>query len=288
MAKKMQTKLVFQRLTFIVMVCLMVSLGLVANEAFAGVITLNPDGIFVATENTDVTSLDFRVAGPVVGESGKLMLKNIVAPTTAGDVEMFSLENSGNKIVRFKIQAGGGYSIWTFDNEPTYNGSAGFNSGRFRISKQGSGVSEFSVDGYGNGIFYAKSYATEHINTSARDAKTDFQPLNEREILAKVMQLPVSQWRYKQEGKDARHIGPVAEDFHEVFGLGDDKHISTVDSEGIALAAIKAIKTEKDAEIVALKEDNRMIKEENRVLAERLKVLEELVLGRRQVTQLIQ
>jgi hypothetical protein len=215
------------------------------------------------------------------GKSGKLLVENPVAPTAAGDVEMFALENTGNKITRFKIQAGGGYSIWTFDNEPTYNGSAGFNSGRFRISKSGSGVSEFSVDGYGHGVFYGNSYAVNHVNTSARAAKTDFQPLSERDILAKIMQLPVSQWRYKQEGPDARHIGPVAEDFQAVFGLGDGKHISTVDADGVALAAIKAIKAEKDAEIVALKE-------ENRALAERLKVLEELVLGRQKVAQIMQ
>ncbi len=213
--------------------------------------------------------------------SGKIIVKNRKAPTAAGDVEMFALENTGNKIARFKIQAGGGYSIWTFDNEPTYNGDEGFNSGRFRISKSGTGVSEFNVDGFGNGRFYGKCYATEFKNTSARAKKTDFQPLNESEILAKVMRLPVSQWRYKQEDKDARHIGPVAEDFQEVFGLGDGKHISTVDSEGIALAAIKAIKTEKDAEIAALKKDNR-------VLLERLNALEELVHERQKVTQLMQ
>ncbi len=224
--------------------------------------------------------------------SGKILVKNPTAPSAAGDVEMFALENAGNKIVRFKILAGGGYSIWTFDNEPTYNGAAGFHSGRFRISKSGTGDAEFSVDGFGNGIFFGTSSATQHINTSARDAKTDFQPLNEEEILEKVMRLPVSQWRYKQEDPDERHIGPVAEDFQAIFGLGDGKHISTVDSEGIALAAIKAIKTEKDAEITALKADNDAaivaLKEENRVLFERLNALEELVLGRQKVTQLMQ
>ena len=215
------------------------------------------------------------------GKSAGLLVKNPTAPTAAGDVEMFALENTGNKIVRFKIQAGGSGSRWTFDNEPTYNAGSGIRSGRFRIAKVGTGVAEFSVDGYGHGRFHGNSYAMNHVNTCARDAKTDFQSLNERDILAKVMQLPLSQWRYKQEAQDARHIGPVAEDFQEVFGLGDGKHISTVDADGVALAAIKAIKAEKDAEIVALKE-------ENRALAERLKALEELVLGRQKVALIMQ
>ncbi len=215
------------------------------------------------------------------GKSAELIVENTIAPTAAGDVEMFALENTGNKIVRFKIQAGGSGSRWTFDNEPTYNAGSGIRSGRFRIAKVGTGVAEFSVDGYGHGRFHGNSYAMNHVNTCARDAKTDFQSLNERDILAKVMQLPLSQWRYKQEAQDARHIGPVAEDFQEVFGLGDGKHISTVDADGVALAAIKAIKAEKDAEIVALKE-------ENRALAERLEALEELVLGRQKVALIMQ
>ena len=48
------------------------------------------------------------------------------------------------------------------------------------------------------------------------------------------------------------HMGPVAEDFKESFGLaGDGKSISTVDADGIALAAIQGlnakIETENDA-----------------------------------------
>jgi hypothetical protein len=211
------------------------------------------------------------------GMSANLLVKNPVAPTATGDVSMFELRNTGDKIVRFTVNAGGGQAIWTFDNEPTYNGGAGANSGRFRIAKSGTGVAEFTVDGYGNGQFYGNSYAVNHINTSSRETKTDFQALDERDVLAKLMQLEVSAWRYKQEGKDARHIGPVAEDFQQVFGLGDGKHISTVDSEGIALAAIKAIKAEKDAEIEALRRDNEALKITNKALADRMQALEELM-----------
>ena len=60
-----------------------------------------------------------------------------------------------------------------------------------------------------------------------------------------------------------KHIGPVAQDFHAAFGLGDsDRAIGTVDESGVALAAIQGLnqkleateKTmrEKDAEIQAL------------------------------------
>jgi len=52
--------------------------------------------------------------------------------------------------------------------------------------------------------------------------------------------LPISKWKYK--GTNKYHIGPTAQDFSKLFGLGiDDKGISTVDPAGIALAAIKEL-----------------------------------------------
>ena len=49
-------------------------------------------------------------------------------------------------------------------------------------------------------------------------------------------------------------MGPMAEDFYKAFGLGDtSKGISSVDTAGVAFAAIKALKQQKDAEIADLK-----------------------------------
>ena len=39
-----------------------------------------------------------------------------------------------------------------------------------------------------------------------------------------------------------RHLGPTAQDFHAAFGLGhSDRHISTVDADGVALSAIQGL-----------------------------------------------
>ena len=46
-------------------------------------------------------------------------------------------------------------------------------------------------------------------------------------FLAKVAELPISRWTYKDDPSATPHIGPMAEDFHAAFGLGrDDKSIS--------------------------------------------------------------
>jgi hypothetical protein len=93
--------------------------------------------------------------------------------------------------------------------------------------------------------------------TSDRAAKENFTPINTREVLAKVASLPLSQWNFKQD-PSARHLGPVAQDFHAAFGLGtDDKHIATVDADGVALAAIQGlyqVVQEKEARIASLEQ----------------------------------
>jgi len=52
----------------------------------------------------------------------------------------------------------------------------------------------------------------------------------------------------------------MAQDFREAFGLGEDeKHISTVDSEGVALAAIQALYQEKQQEVRQLNDRLTML-----------------------------
>jgi hypothetical protein len=47
-------------------------------------------------------------------------------------------------------------------------------------------------------------------------------------------------------------MGPVAQDFRAAFGLGDsDKTITTVDADGVALAAIQGLNQKLEAELRA-------------------------------------
>jgi len=76
---------------------------------------------------------------------------------------------------------------------------------------------------------------------SDRNVKENFAPLNAQEVLEKVAALPLSRWNYKQD-KSQEHLGPMAQDFHAAFNVGpDDKHIATVDADGVALAAIQGL-----------------------------------------------
>ena len=130
-------------------------------------------------------------------------------------------------------------------------------SGIIRIGTQGTQTATYLA-----GMVYANGVAL----TSDRNTKENFARINPQEMLAKVTALPLTEWHYKTDSKTEQHIGPMAQDFQAVFGLngGDDKHISVVDENGVALAAIQGLNQKlevmraeakaKDAEIDSLKQ----------------------------------
>lgn len=111
-----------------------------------------------------------------------------------------------------------------------------------------------------NGISPAVTYsgrvrAQTFDTVSDRAAKTGFAPIDAGDVLARVAQLPLSAWSYR-DAPEVRHIGPVAQDFRAAFGLGDDERtISTVDSAGVALAAIQGLNAKLEAENAALRDE---------------------------------
>jgi hypothetical protein len=127
-----------------------------------------------------------------------------------------------------------------------------------------------------NGNVSAVTFTT----TSDRNVKERFTEVNPQEVLARVAALPIAEWSFKLDTA-TRHIGPMAQDFHAAFNIGaDDKHIATVDEEGVALAAIKGLNQkldEKDVEIRKLKEEAGVVdslKRQNELLSARLAELE--------------
>lgn len=82
---------------------------------------------------------------------------------------------------------------------------------------------------------------------SDRALKDHVQPADPEEVLTRVGQLDVSRWSYRWDGPDVRHIGPMAQDFAAAFEVGaDNRKIHAADMNGVALAAIKALKAKVD------------------------------------------
>jgi trimeric autotransporter adhesin len=111
---------------------------------------------------------------------------------------------------------------------------------------------------------------------SDRNVKSGFQPVDARGVLEKIAAMPFTRWHYTNEVA-APHMGPMAQDFYAAFGLGeDDKHITTVDEGGVALAAIQGLNqkleaegAEKDAEIQELKQSVAELKQMVQWLSEK-------------------
>ncbi len=106
------------------------------------------------------------------------------------------------------------------------------------------------------------------VSASDRNLKENFQPVNARAVLEKVAALPLSEWNYKADPA-ARHVGPMAQDFHAAFGVGpDDKHIATVDADGVALAAIQGLNQKLAEQSAAMRERDARIARLEAELAE--------------------
>jgi hypothetical protein len=97
----------------------------------------------------------------------------------------------------------------------------------------------------GNGAYL--SAGGTWTDGSSRSFKDRFQDLDTDELLAKIAELPVQSWYYRDS--EERHIGPVAEDFVAAFAVGavgedgtpDEKYLSAKDVSGVALAAVKEL-----------------------------------------------
>jgi len=104
-------------------------------------------------------------------------------------------------------------------------------------------------------------------DSSDRDLKENFAPVDGQEVLARLTDLPITTWNYEAEDPSIRHMGPVAQDFYATFGLGqDERHLAPLDTGGVALAAIQALYEHSqalEAENVALREQVTALRQEN-------------------------
>ena len=113
-------------------------------------------------------------------------------------------------------------------------------------------------------------------NLSDRDAKENIRPVNTREVLDRVAALPLATWNYRTQESDVRHLGPMAQDFHAAFGLGEDeRHISGVDTDGVALAAIQGLNQKLESEVREKSSEIEQLRQQNAELLRRLEALEQ-------------
>ena len=172
-------------------------------------------------------------------------------------------------------------AMGSFVSTNGHKGSFIYGDASRTIANGNNADNQFMVLANGGTIFYSNSAATAGVSLahaagswttlSDRAAKTAIRSVNGREVLEKVVAMPLNTWQYKAQEEKYRHMGPMAQDFYAAFHLGEsDKGIDTVDAEGVALAAIQGLHAElteknremtmqlkdKDAEIAALRAES--------------------------------
>jgi hypothetical protein len=162
---------------------------------------------------------------------------------TASGLEATVPGGSGNRAVGASSFAAGhrahanhaGTFVWADSTEADFT-SLGANSFSARVS----GGARF-VDSAGIGVQLAPGGTSWGV-ASDRALKAHFTPVDGQAILERLMALSIETWSLRSQDPAVRHIGPMAQDFYTLFGLGeDDQHITTVDADGVALAAIQGL-----------------------------------------------
>ena len=101
-------------------------------------------------------------------------------------------------------------------------------------------------------------------------------------MLSRLRGMPISTWNYISEGRDVRHMGPMAEDFFQAFKLGTGStSIGVQDLAGVSLGAIQELDQrttelqQKTAEVDQLRQQVDELRAANSALEKRLTALEQ-------------
>ncbi|HEX8814594.1 MAG TPA: tail fiber domain-containing protein [Terriglobales bacterium] len=247
-----------------------VAIGSLTNATAVGA------NAYVAESNALVLGAGANVG---IGTATPGHLLEVDGNATTAQIAMVS--TGTDAAISLKNTASGGREYWIDSG----SGSAGVGAGNFAIwDNSVGGGPRLVVDAYGHVGIGTKSpvflltmadgaYESggTWTNASDRNLKEGFAVLDGHDVLARLAGIPIESWNYKSEGTSVRHVGPMAQDFFAAFALGsDDRHISTVDEGGVALAAVQQLYREglqkdeqirkQQAEIAELMEEMKSIK----------------------------
>ena len=180
---------------------------------------------------------------------------------------------------------GDGSFVWADDHSFPFSDTV---PNQFAVRATGGFRFVTGIDVSGNGIAGVRVApgGTAWASISDRNAKKNFAPVNGEAVLEKLAALPVQFWNYKWESEtDTPHLGPMAQDFKAAFYPGrDDKSISTLEFDGIELAAIQGLNRKvqdgnqrSEVRIQKLEAENAELKQKNDSLEKRLNALENIV-----------
>jgi hypothetical protein len=186
--------------------------------------------------------------------------------TIAGGLSNTASANSFVAGTQANAQAKGDF-VWSDTSAPTST----VNPNQF-VARASGGVIFYSSAG-GAGVYLAPN-ATAWTTLSDRSAKKNIMPVDYHAVLDKLAKVPIQQWNYKwQKDTDVPNLGPMAQDFIAAFYPGrDDKGITTLEFDGVELAAIQGLNqklAEQDKKLeAAIKEKDARIAQLEKEMAD--------------------
>lgn len=157
-------------------------------------------------------------------------------------------------------------------------------------------ANQFMVKASGGFVFYTNATLTTGVTLapgagawstlSDRNSKHNIDSINPDEYLEKLDSIDVFTWNYISQDTSIRHIGPMAQDFYQVFQFGTDSTvINSGDFDGLNLVLLKALymKMEElnvqEAQLTELNMELELLREERRKLELLLVDLENRVIA---------
>ena len=216
------------------------------DKAFVGGGVSNLAFAVDTTVSGGATNAALAQASAVIGGAGN----------TAAGFAAAVLGGTGNYAVRNYTLAGGhravadhnGAFVWADSNDLNFGSTA---QNQFSVRSTGGARFVSAIDGGGAptaGVELAPGGGS-WSSLSDEASKRGIEPVSGRGVLRRLADVPISTWSYRSQDESIRHIGPMAQDFYRAFGVGESRRrISSVDADGVALAAIKGLSRELLAE----------------------------------------
>ncbi|MEM9557355.1 MAG: tail fiber domain-containing protein [Acidobacteriota bacterium] len=216
-------------------------------------VVLRNSGVGIFTDNPSA-SLHIRRTD----ETAKIFVEEANGTASANARTLMQLTNNGK--LDFRLSDTNSGNTWKFENDPN----------AFLISLDGSGATEFGLTNAGSLVITGTLTEGSDVNT-----KENFEAIEPAQILAEVLELPITTWSYINDEPTVRHIGPMAQDFHAAFGFGGtETGIQPRNLSAVALAAIQGLDADVKATLTAELEKKQQKIDE---LESRLAALEALI-----------
>lgn len=163
----------------------------------------------------------------------------------------------------------GDYNLTTLNSSATNQMTMRFGGG-YRLFTGASG------SGTGSGVTLAAN-GNSWASISDSTKKENYSAANGAVFLSKIKNMKLGSWNYKgQDKKQYRHYGPMAQEFHSLFGndgtgtIGTDTTIASADIDGVMMIALQALIKQSEE----MKKQVEQLSEANKTLLKQIQQLE--------------